>query len=148
VEGLVGLSPFLILFVSTALLYGFLNGFQGSANAVATLISSRAMRPREALALSAAAHLVGPFLFGVAVATTIGHDVIAEQVVALEVVLAALLAAICRCIVSLLVEAVWEIHLGVLRLTGHPAVAGDRAVRAKALGNRVERVCREAPAAL
>lgn len=50
--------------------------------------------------------------------------------------------------VSLLVDAAREIHLGVLRLSDHPAVAEDHAVRAKALENRVEWVYREALAAL
>lgn len=49
---------------------------------------------------------------------------------------------------SLLGNAAREIHLGVLRLSDHPAVAEDHAVRAKALENRVEWVYREALAAL
>jgi len=93
VQGLDQLTPFLTFFVAVALLFDFLNGFQDSANTVATMISSRAMRPREALALSAMAHLIGPFLFGVAVATTIGHEVVAEEAATLPVALAALLAA-------------------------------------------------------
>ncbi len=50
--------------------------------------------------------------------------------------------------VSLLVDAAQEIHLGMLRITDHPRVAEDHAVRAKALENRVEQVYREALAAL
>jgi PiT family inorganic phosphate transporter len=84
------LSPFLIIFVATALLFDFLNGFHDSANTVATMISSRAMGPRAALALNAIANFVGPFLFGVAVATTIGHEVVAEEAATMTVVLAAL----------------------------------------------------------
>ena len=49
---------------------------------------------------------------------------------------------------SLLGNAAREIHMGVLRLSDHPAVAEDHAVRAKALENRVEWVYREALAAL
>jgi PiT family inorganic phosphate transporter len=90
---LLGLSPLMLFFVATALLFDFLNGFHDSANAVATMISSRAMTPREALAISAVAHFTGPFLFGVAVATTIGHEVVLERAVTIPVVLAALLAA-------------------------------------------------------
>jgi len=94
VEGLFQLTPFLLFFVATALLFDFLNGFNDCANTVATLISSRAMSPRAALALSAVANFAGPFLFGVAVATTIGHEVIAEEAVTLTTVLAALTGAI------------------------------------------------------
>ncbi len=50
--------------------------------------------------------------------------------------------------VSLLSEAAMEIYRGVLRLEDHPNVANDHAVRAKALENRVEKVYREAIAAL
>ena len=50
--------------------------------------------------------------------------------------------------VSLLRDAAHEIHLGVLRLSDHPGVAEDHAVRAKALENRVEAVYREALADL
>lgn len=93
-DGLSVLTPFLIFFVATALLFDFLNGFHDSANTVATMISSRAMSPRSALALNAVANFAGPFLFGVAVATTIGHEVIAEEVTTLPTVLAALMGAI------------------------------------------------------
>jgi predicted phosphate transport protein (TIGR00153 family) len=53
-----------------------------------------------------------------------------------------------RRIASLLVDATREIHLSVMRLSDHPSVAEDHAVRAKALENRVEWVYREALAAL
>jgi PiT family inorganic phosphate transporter len=112
----VELSPFLISFVVTALLFDFLNGFHDSANTVATMISSRAMRPREALALNAIANLAGPFLFGVAVATTIGHEVVAETAATLPVVLAALLGAI-----------VWNLLtwlLGIPSSSSHALVGG------------------------
>ncbi len=84
----------LILFVGTALLFDFLNGFHDSANTVATMIASRAMSPRNALLLSAVAHFSGPFLFGVAVATTIGHEVVAEYAATIPVIWSALLGAI------------------------------------------------------
>jgi hypothetical protein len=50
--------------------------------------------------------------------------------------------------VSLLADAAMEIHRAVLRLSDHPGVANDHAVRAKALENRVEHVYREALAQL
>ncbi len=53
-----------------------------------------------------------------------------------------------RRMASLLRDAAHEIHLGVLRLSDHPGVAEDHAVRAKALENRVEHVYREAIADL
>lgn len=80
--------------VLVALSFGFLIGFQNSANIVATMISSRAMSPRRAITLSAIAHFCAPFLFGVAVATAIGHDVIDPQTITIDVVMAAVLSAI------------------------------------------------------
>ena len=84
----------LLIFIATALTFDFLNGFHDSANVVATVIASQAMRPRSALALSAITNLIGPFLFGVAVATTIGSEVISEEAVTVPVAMAALLSAI------------------------------------------------------
>lgn len=85
---------YIIAFIVVALVFDFLNGFHDSANIVATMISSRAMRPRSALALSAVAHFSAPFIFGVAVATTIGKDVVNPQTITISVVMAALLSAI------------------------------------------------------
>jgi PiT family inorganic phosphate transporter len=83
----------LLLLIAFALLFDFLNGFNDSANVVATMIASRAMSPRGALTLAALANLAGPFLFGVAVAETIGAEVADPRSISVGVVLAALLAA-------------------------------------------------------
>ena len=88
------MSPVIIVFVAIALLFDFLNGFHDSANVVATAIASRAIPPRWALGMTAMANLVGPFLFGVAVAETIGHEVVGEQAVTVPVAMSALLSAI------------------------------------------------------
>jgi len=84
----------LLTFIATALLFDFLNGFHDSANVVATVIASRAMSPRAALAMTALTNLVGPFLFGVAVATTIGNEVVSAEAVTIPVAMAALISAI------------------------------------------------------
>lgn len=83
----------LLVLIAVALLFDFLNGFHDSANVVATIIASRAMSARGALALAALANLAGPFLLGVAVAETVGAEVVQAQAVGIAVVLAALLAA-------------------------------------------------------
>lgn len=80
--------------LALALTFDFLNGFHDSSNVVATPISSNAMRPRAALLLAAAAEFVAPFLFGVAVATTIGHDLLDVEILEVNVINAALAAAI------------------------------------------------------
>ena len=84
----------LIFFVVIALIFDFLNGFHDSANVVATAIASRAMSPRFALAMTSLANLAWPFLFGVAVAKTIGNEVVGSEAVTVPVALAALISAI------------------------------------------------------
>lgn len=83
-----------IALILVALVFDFVNGFQDSANIVASMIASRAMSPRRALLLSAVSHFCAPFIFGVAVATTIGKDVVNPQTITVSVVMAALLSAI------------------------------------------------------
>jgi PiT family inorganic phosphate transporter len=58
------------------------------------VISSRALRPRTALMLTAFSEMIAPFLFGVAVATTVGKDLIDPESISLNVVIAAVLAAV------------------------------------------------------
>lgn len=76
-----------------ALLFGFLDGFHNSANIVATAVSSRAMHPRQALTAAALAEFIGPFLFGTAVAKTIGSQLVNPMAVTAPVVAAATLSA-------------------------------------------------------
>jgi len=91
---MIGPSVLIFILIGVALIFDFLNGFHDSSNIVATMISSRAMSPRVALLMSAAAHFSAPFLFGVAVAKTIGQDVVVSEAVTLPVILAASLSAI------------------------------------------------------
>ncbi|MFQ5854149.1 MAG: anion permease [Anaerolineae bacterium] len=84
----------LIVLIAIALIFDFLNGFHDSSNIVATMISSRALPSRMALGLIAIAEFCSPFIFGVAVAKTIGHDVVAPGTITVGVIFAALLSAI------------------------------------------------------
>jgi len=83
----------IIILIGLALTFDFLNGFHDSANVVATMISSRAMTPTAALIIATVANFIGPFVFGVAVAKTIGQDVASPDSITIAVVLAALLSA-------------------------------------------------------
>jgi len=83
----------IIILIALALIFDFLNGFHDSANVVATMISSRAMTPTAALIIASVANFIGPFVFGVAVAKTIGQDVASPNSITIAVVLAALLSA-------------------------------------------------------
>ena len=88
------MSPAFIFLIITSLFFDFLNGFHDSSNIVATPIASRAMKPRHVLWLAAAMHFIGPFLFGVAVAETIGTGLTDPDNVTMTVLNASLLAAV------------------------------------------------------
>jgi PiT family inorganic phosphate transporter len=88
------MSPLIIAVIVLALIFDFLNGIHDSSNIVATMISSRALSPRVALGMTAVAEFCGPFIFGVAVAETIGHEVVASGAISVQVILAALVSAI------------------------------------------------------
>jgi inorganic phosphate transporter, PiT family len=110
------LSTAILFIIGLAILFDFLNGFHDSANIVATVISSRAMAPRRILLITAFAHFVGPFLFGVAVATTIGNEVVHEAAVTLPVIESGLVAAI-----------VWNVFtwfIGIPSSSSHALIGG------------------------
>lgn len=110
------MEPVLILLIVLALGFDFLNGVHDSSNIVATMISSRAIQPRLALAMTAVAEFAGPFIFGVAVATTIGEEIVSAENLHIEVLIAALLSAI-----------VWNILtwlLGIPSSSSHALIGG------------------------
>jgi PiT family inorganic phosphate transporter len=88
------MTPVLIAVIVLALIFDFLNGVHDSSNVVATMISSRALSPRVALFITAVANFIGPFIFGVAVANTIGHEVVAAKSINDPLLVAALVSAI------------------------------------------------------
>jgi PiT family inorganic phosphate transporter len=85
---------FVIFIIALALVFDFLNGIHDSSNVVSTMITSRAFPPRTALLVTALAEFSGPFIFGVAVAETIGNEIVAPHTISLEVLASALLGAI------------------------------------------------------
>ena len=88
------MTPLIIAVIVLALIFDFLNGIHDSSNIVATMISSHALSPRTALGMTAVAEFSGPFIFGVAVANTIGHEVVNAEAISIQVLLAALISAI------------------------------------------------------
>jgi PiT family inorganic phosphate transporter len=88
------MDPILYLLIALALFFDFLNGIHDSSNIVATMITSRAFSPRVALGVTALAHFIAPFIFGVAVAKTIGDEIVSAHVINVDVILSALVAAI------------------------------------------------------
>jgi len=102
--------------IITALVFDFLNGFHDAANSIATVVGTRILRPLQAVAMAAIANFVGPFLFGVAVATTIGKGIINPDFVTMQIVIGALAGAI-----------VWDIItwlLGLPTSSSHALVGG------------------------
>ncbi len=102
--------------IALALVFDFLNGFHDSSNIVATAISSGAMNPRAALYTAAVAEFVAPFIFGVAVATTIGEGLLDESAITINVVVAGLCAAVAWNLVT------W--YLGLPSSSSHALVGG------------------------
>ncbi|MFF3381092.1 anion permease [Streptomyces sp. NPDC002680] len=86
-------SLILAIVVVTALAFDFTNGFHDTANAMATTISTGALRPKVAVAMSAVLNLVGAFL-SVEVANTISKGLVDESGIRPEVIFAALVGAI------------------------------------------------------
>ncbi|MFF0424255.1 anion permease [Streptomyces sp. NPDC004520] len=92
----------LAIVVVTALVFDFTNGFHDTANAMATTISTGALKPKTAVLMSAVLNLVGAFL-SVEVAKTISKGLVNEDGIQPEVILAALVGAILWNLVTWLV---------------------------------------------
>ncbi|MCP4143073.1 MAG: inorganic phosphate transporter [Chloroflexi bacterium] len=110
------MTPILIVMIVLSIIFDFLNGIHDSSNIVATMIASRAFSPRVALGITAIAHFIAPFIFGVAVATTIGHEVVAAKAITLNVLIAALASAI-----------IWNLltwFLGIPSSSSHALIGG------------------------
>jgi len=102
--------------ILTALIFDFLNGFHDAANSIATVVGTRVLRPLQAVSLAAAANFVGPFVFGVAVATTIGKGIINPDFVTIYIIIGALVGAI-----------IWDVItwlLGLPTSSSHALVGG------------------------
>ena len=90
---LLGLIAIFVL----AVLFDYINGFHDTANAIATSVATRAIKPEYAILLSATANFVGALVFGVAVATTVGSKIVQDNLIlgnGSTVLMAALIGAI------------------------------------------------------
>jgi inorganic phosphate transporter, PiT family len=88
-----GSDVILVIVVVTALAFDFTNGFHDTANAIATSVSTRAMSPRFAVALSAVLNFAGAFI-SLKVAATVGSGIVDPGAVTTTVVFAGLVGAI------------------------------------------------------
>jgi PiT family inorganic phosphate transporter len=81
------------LVVAFALLFEFANGWTDAPNAIATVVSTRVLRPYHAVAMAAVLNLAGALAVGTAVAETIAAGIVSPSAVTLETIAAAVLAA-------------------------------------------------------
>ncbi len=86
--------PILVGLIAVALVFDFLNGLHDAANSIATIVSTRVLRPQYAVAWAAFFNFIAFAVFGLHVAETIGTGIIHPEVIDAEVIFAALIGAI------------------------------------------------------
>lgn len=102
--------------ISAALFFDFVNGFHDSANSIATIVGTRVLRPLYAVSIAAVANFAGPFIFGTAVAATVGKGIIQPSFSTVEVIFAGLIGAI-----------VWDLitwYFGLPSSSSHALIGG------------------------
>jgi PiT family inorganic phosphate transporter len=85
---------FLYLIISLVIIFDFINGFHDSANSIATIVSTKVLSPFSAVLLAAVFNFIAFMVFPLRVATTMGKGVVDPDVINLNVIGAALIAAI------------------------------------------------------
>jgi inorganic phosphate transporter, PiT family len=86
--------PLLIGLIAVALAFDFLNGLHDTANSIATLVSTRMLRPRYAVIWAAFFNFIAFLVFGVHVARTVGVGIVSADVIDPHVIFGALMGAI------------------------------------------------------
>src|SRR2546429_8206361 len=86
--------PVLVGLIVVALIFDFLNGFHDAANSVATIVSTRVLRPQYAVAWAAFFNFIAFLVFGLHVAQTLGTGIVEAEIVDPRVVFGALTGAI------------------------------------------------------
>ena len=87
-------APVLIGLILVALAFDFLNGLHDAANSIATVVSTRVLRPVTAVFWAAFFNFVAFLVFGLHVANTVGNGLVASAIVDAQVVFGALVGAI------------------------------------------------------
>ena len=108
--------PFLVGLILVALAFDFLNGMNDAANAIATIVSTRVLRPQYAVAWAAFFNFVAFLFFGLHVAETVGRGIVEADIVNEHVIFGALAGAI-----------VWQIvtqRLGIPSSSSHALIGG------------------------
>jgi PiT family inorganic phosphate transporter len=105
-----------VLIIAVALLFDYINGFHDAANSIATIVATRVLTPFQAVAWAAFFNFVAAFLFGTAVAKTVGKGFVDLSLVTPYVIMAGLMGAI-----------VWDLitwWLGLPTSSSHALIGG------------------------
>ncbi len=86
--------PLLLALIGVALFFDFLNGLHDAANSIATIVSTRVLKPQYAVAWAAFFNFIAFMFFGLHVAETIGKGIVDPAIISPQVVFAALMGAI------------------------------------------------------
>jgi inorganic phosphate transporter, PiT family len=108
--------PVLVGLIAVALAFDFLNGLHDAANSIATIVSTRVLRPQYAVAWAAFFNFIAFLFFGLHVANTLGTGIIAADVIDPRLVFGALMGAI-----------IWNLitwGLGIPSSSSHALVGG------------------------
>ena len=102
--------------IAAALFFDFVNGFHDSANAIATVVGTRVLKPLYAVSMAPVANFAGPFIFGTAIAATVGKGIIQPEFSTVYVILAGLIGAI-----------IWDLitwYFGIPSSSSHALIGG------------------------
>lgn len=91
---LASVTPYLIFLIGVALFFDFLNGLHDAANSIATIVSTRVLKPQHAVAWAAFFNFIAFLFFGLHVAQTVGSGIVAPALVDDNVIFGALTGAI------------------------------------------------------
>jgi PiT family inorganic phosphate transporter len=86
--------PLLIGLIGIALAFDFLNGLHDAANSIATVVSTRVLKPHHAVAMAAFFNFIAFLFFGLHVAETVGRGIVHADIVNAQVIFGALMGAI------------------------------------------------------
>lgn len=108
--------PLLVALIGVALLFDFLNGLHDAANSIATVVSTRVLKPHYAVVWAAFFNFIAFLFFGLHVANTVGKGIVDAHVIDAAVIFAALIGAI-----------VWNVLtwlLGIPSSSSHALIGG------------------------
>jgi PiT family inorganic phosphate transporter len=109
-----------VIIIFIALIFDFTNGFHDSANAIATVVSTKVLSPKQAVMFAAFFNFIAAFALGTAVADTIGSIIVRDNVPSMDILLHITLAAVIGAITWNLIT--W--YLGLPTSSSHALIGG------------------------